>query len=159
MIKWTPLKENLYNQFNWKLELNVNSNGPLNSVLKYYQLPSLFFNSLIWITIPKYEWENLKRSSNKIITSKTRKGSLRGVKYTNPFVTYRFNEVHLVIVCLYSSPPIVIWIPVPYIKKLKEKVTQTFFQVSRKDENDFLWLEVICQVEYGWKIVIFFNGL
>lgn len=31
----------------------VKSNGPLNSVLDYYQLPPLFFNTLIWITITK----------------------------------------------------------------------------------------------------------
>lgn len=53
---------------------NIESNGPLNSVLKYYQLPPLVFNSLIWITIPKYKWENLHTSySSSSICFKTNK--------------------------------------------------------------------------------------
>lgn len=54
----------------------VKSNGPLNSVLDYYQLPPLFFNTLIWITITKNKWENLQKPNqgvslqNMEITSK-----------------------------------------------------------------------------------------
>lgn len=42
-----------------------NMDGPLNPVLKYYQLPSFFFNSLIRITITKYNWKNLQKQEKK----------------------------------------------------------------------------------------------
>lgn len=46
------------------------------------------------------QWETTRKTKQK-------------KKITITSITYRFNEVHLLVVCLSLSPLIVIWIPVP----------------------------------------------
>lgn len=57
------------------------------------------------------------------------------IRHNSVFLTYRFYEVHPIIFFLYSSPPIVIWIPVPimniYVRSTNCVVTSSFFHISR----------------------------
>lgn len=88
------------------------SYGPLKSDLDYYQLPPFFFNSLVRISITKYKGENLQEQISIIkFPSFCHATNLECKRVTDS--AHRVNEIHIPTIFSYTSPPIVIRIPVP----------------------------------------------